>query len=204
MANHRVSLGFRRYSDADLGGFVQVTISCLAGNPAFPDPPVKLADLQAMQTAFSAALAATADGSRQATVIKNNAREVLLDALRLTAGYVQLKSGHDLATLLTSGFKAMSKNQAQIKLAVPIIKAILNEASAELVLRLTPVPNARSYQAWVKNGDDTWQPAGEFSKARRMVVKDLTPGTMYAICVRAVGGSTGYSDWSNPVSHMAI
>jgi hypothetical protein len=37
-----------------------------------------------------------------------------------------------------------------------------------------------------------------------IVVKDLTPGTVYTFPVRAVGGSTGYSDLSNPVSHIAI
>jgi chitodextrinase len=35
-----------------------------------------------------------------------------------------------------------------------------------------------------------------------MSVNGLTPGTTYVFQVRAVGGSTGYSDWSNPVSRM--
>ncbi len=29
-------------------------------------------------------------------------------------------------------------------------------------------------------------------------------GTNYSIQVRAVGGLTGYSDWSDPVSHMSM
>ena len=37
-----------------------------------------------------------------------------------------------------------------------------------------------------------------------MVVNGLTPGVVYTFQVRAVGGSTGYSEWSDPVSHMAI
>jgi hypothetical protein len=32
----------------------------------------------------------------------------------------------------------------------------------------------------------------------------LTPGTTYSLQVRAVGGSTGYSDWSDAVSHMSL
>jgi hypothetical protein len=43
-----------------------------------------------------------------------------------------------------------------------------------------------------------------FTQARRMVLTNLTPGTTYAVEVRAIGGSTGYSDWSDPVSHMAM
>jgi hypothetical protein len=37
---------------------------------------------------------------------------------------------------------------------------------------------------------------------KAIVIKDLIPGTTYVFQVRAVGGSTGYSDWSNPVSRM--
>ena len=40
-------------------------------------------------------------------------------------------------------------------------------------------------------------------KARRLVLENLTPGAVYAIQMRAVGGSTGHSCWSDPVSHMA-
>jgi len=35
-----------------------------------------------------------------------------------------------------------------------------------------------------------------------MTINNLTPGTTYAFQVRAVGGSTGYTDWSDPVAHM--
>jgi hypothetical protein len=35
------------------------------------------------------------------------------------------------------------------------------------------------------------------------VLPDLMPGTIYFVRVRAIGGSTGYSEWSVPVSLMA-
>jgi hypothetical protein len=35
-------------------------------------------------------------------------------------------------------------------------------------------------------------------------VAGLIPGSIYSMQVRAVGGSTGYSDWSDPVSHMVM
>jgi len=37
---------------------------------------------------------------------------------------------------------------------------------------------------------------------RRIVLLGLTPGTIYFVRVRAIGGSTGYSEWSVPVSLM--
>jgi len=37
-----------------------------------------------------------------------------------------------------------------------------------------------------------------------MPVNGLVPGTMYQVQVRAIGGSTGYSDWSDAVHHMCM
>lgn len=37
-----------------------------------------------------------------------------------------------------------------------------------------------------------------------MPLNGLTPGTQYQVQVRAIGGSTGYSDWSDSVSHMSM
>jgi hypothetical protein len=34
-------------------------------------------------------------------------------------------------------------------------------------------------------------------------VENLVPGTTYNISARAIGGSDGFSEWSDPVSHMA-
>jgi chitodextrinase len=47
-----------------------------------------------------------------------------------------------------------------------------------------------------------WQAAGVFTNSRSMTVDGLTPGTTYMFQARAVGGSTRYSDWSNPVLRM--
>jgi hypothetical protein len=35
-------------------------------------------------------------------------------------------------------------------------------------------------------------------------LKNLVPGTVYQIRARALGGSTGYSDWSMITSCMAV
>jgi hypothetical protein len=52
-----------------------------------------------------------------------------------------------------------------------------------------------------KNGGG-WTPAGVFPQTRGIVLPGLTPGQIYSVQARAIGGSTGYSDWSDPVSHM--
>ena len=79
-----------------------------------------------------------------------------------------------------------------------------NVATTQLLVRLTPVPRAKSYLLQTSaNGNGGWQDAGIFTQARRIVLSSLTPGTNYNIRARAIGGSTGYSDWSDPVAKMA-
>jgi hypothetical protein len=41
-------------------------------------------------------------------------------------------------------------------------------------------------------------------QARRIEVANLTPGTTYNIRIRAIGGSTGQSDWSDVASRMSL
>jgi hypothetical protein len=62
------------------------------------------------------------------------------------------------------------------------------------MLRLSPVDNANSYETqWTTDGGKTWVSGGISSKALRIVLTDLTPGTVYTILARALGGSTGQS-----------
>jgi hypothetical protein len=68
------------------------------------------------------------------------------------------------------------------------------------------VANAYCYEVQVSIGAGTsaWQAAGSFTAARKIILTNLTPGTIYNVRARAIGGSTGYSDWSDPQSHMAM
>ncbi|MGH7953394.1 MAG: fibronectin type III domain-containing protein [Limisphaerales bacterium] len=203
MTPYHVSLSFAQLPDSDLDEFTGAVVAGLTGNAAFPTPAVSLADLSAAQTAFEDAMTAMSQGGTQATADKNNKRDALVALLRQEAQYVQLNGKNDLPTLLSSGFQVNSTNTAQSPLDTPIIAQITNEMSGSLSVRVKGVANARAYEAQTKNGAG-WTPAGTFTQARNMVLPGLTPGQVYSVQVRAVGGSTGYSDWSDPVSHMAM
>ncbi len=56
----------------------------------------------------------------------------------------------------------------------------------------------------IDNGISTQLIAHLTSVARSVVVPDLTPGVVYTLLACAFGGLTGQSDWSDPVSHMAM
>jgi Fibronectin type III domain len=202
--NLRVSLDFAGYSDADLDECAGNVVVSLTNNPSFPAPPVTPADLGALVTTFHNAVLAALPRGIQLIAAKNAAREALLDALRKIASYVQGIANHNLDVLLTSGFYANSTNRAQSPLIPPAITDLENLATTKLLVRLTPVTNAKSYNLQTNtNGNGAWSDAGVYTQARRIVLGNLTPGTTYNVRARAIGGNTGSSDWSAPVSLMA-
>jgi hypothetical protein len=209
MPQLRVLLGFASAADHSLEETATAVAMKLYGNAAYPAPPVVQADFEAALTAFSNAIATAQQGGPADTAEKNGKREVLIGLMRQLAGYVQANCGNDLAKLLSSGFEAVSTNHASAPLAPPSVKDIVNGMSGQLIVRVTPVANAKCYElryALIPAGGapGPWQDGGLFTNSRSMAVNGLTPGGNYQFQVRAVGGSTGYSDWSDPVSHMSL
>jgi len=203
LVNYRVSRDFVNNSDSDLDEFSNIVAQCLTGNAAFPTPPVSPVNLAALDLTFRNAIAA-ATGDPQDTAAKEKAGEALLDALRKDANYVESIASHDLEMLLSSGYYAASTNRAPSPLDQPGIAELSNLAATQLLLRVTPITNAKSYQVQTNtNGNGTWTEAGIYTQARRIVLTNLTPGTVYSVRARAIGGSTGYSDWSKAASQMA-
>lgn len=205
----RVLLGFTNASDSSLDEKAGEVSQNLYGNPAFPSPPVTQAALDAAHKALSDAVAAQGQGGPAATADKNNKRDALVALLRQLAGYVQENCGNDLATLLSSGFEAVSTNRASVPLDAPGIKEILNGNTGQLILRVQAIPNAKCYEVRyalldAANAPGAWQNGGLFTSSRSMPVNGLTPGGNYVFQVRAVGGSTGYSDWSDAVTHRSL
>jgi hypothetical protein len=203
MPTYHVSIAFAQLRDTDLLDFAGAVLAGLTDNPIFPTPPVSLADLAETKTDFARALTAAATGGPQTTAAKNIVRATLGNMLRKEAYYVQSMMNNDLSVLLATGFQATSTNRARSPLPTPSVVRIDNEQSTQLVMALTPIMNARAYEVQKMNGTGGWTMAGVFTKARRIVIKNLVPGSTYSVQARAVGGSTGYSGWSNPVSHMA-
>lgn len=204
MSTQHVSLAFTQLPDSELDEFAGGVITNMTGNTSFPTPAVSMAALGTARTNFVNAMAAMAQGGTAATAAKNAARETLVDLLRQQALYVQGAADNDLTVLLSSGFEAASTNRTQSPLETPSILKILNEASTQLVLRVTPIKNARTYETRYYTTPGQWQSGGLSTQARRIVIEGLTPGTTYTFAVRAIGGSTGHSDWSDAVSHMCL
>jgi hypothetical protein len=205
----RVAVGFNRLTDHQIEEIVNGVITHMTGNKAFPAPPVDLTALHAEAADFTAAIAAAAQGGPHATSEKNKKRKALIAQLRKLALYVEASSGDDVTTVLSSGLQPVFHSHTQKELEKPIISAIDSRNSGELRVKVKAVRTAKSYEvhhAPVGTGGTpgAWQTLGGFTNSRSIVIKGLVPGTNYAVQVRAVGGTKGYSDWSDPVSHMCI
>jgi hypothetical protein len=205
----RVQIGYKNAPDHRLDEIAGAVIKGMTGNAAYATPPVTMAALAQAETAFTAAIAAQAQGGTAATADKNNKRDTLIGLLRQLAGYVQANCNNDLAKLLSSGFEAVSSNRTKSALAKPSIVGVDNGNSAQLLVKVTPVAHARCYDvryaALAAGGTPgAWVSGGLFTNSRSMTINGLTAGTTYSIEVRAIGGTTGYSDWSDAVSHMSM
>ncbi len=199
----KVSLGFANLSDMELDNFAQAVGDAMAGNATYPSPPVTLASLATARDDFTAKIAAAQVGGPAATAAKNNSRQVLIGMLRQLAAYVQINCNNDQALLLSSGFQMQSTNRASVQLDKPEGLAIKNGSSGQLVGSVTPVKNTNMYEGHAKLDGD-WLPSIFSGDSRHIIFEGLTPGKTYTIEVRALGGSTGQSDWSDPSSHMAM
>lgn len=209
MAQLRVLLGFTNAPDHSLEETAGSVITNLYGNAAYATPPVTKVALQTALTNFTNAIAAQAQGGTAATAEKNDKRDVLVGLLRQLAGYVQANCNNDLATLLSSGFEAVHTSSAQSPLAKPVIRSVDNGNSGQLIVRGRALAHAKAWEVRLApigagGAPGPVQSGGLFTNSRAMSINDLTPGGMYQVQIRAIGGSTGYSDWSDAVNHMCM
>jgi hypothetical protein len=130
-----------------------------------------MADITTQSQALSDGIVA-ATGDPTDTLVMINAKVLLLDSLRKNASYVESLASDNKELLQSSGFDAASTNRAQSPLDQPVILELSNLAPTQVLLRLTPVVNARVYQVQTSaDGGKTWQEAVISSKAYRIVLQ---------------------------------
>lgn len=201
----KVSLGFARLSDMELDNFTEGVIKRMTGNATYPTPPVTMAALGTARTDLTGKVASAHAGGPADTAAKNNSRQDLLGMLRQLASYVQINCNGDLALLLDAGFEAQSTNRASIVLEQPQGLVLKNGVTGQLIARVNPVKNTNMYEGRIKDPTGDWVvPTVLTGDSQHIFFSGLTPGLVYTVQVRSLGGATGQSDWSDPSSHMAM
>ncbi len=201
-----VSLAFAEFKDHPLASFALGVHDGLSDNSTIFTKPPPTATLPMLLTAidtYNTKLVAAHQGSVASTTEKNVAREELLALLRILAAYVESVALGDASIIEAGGFDVVAHvYSAQTPLAKPVIIGIRNLITTELKVDVASVPNMSAIETQTRTGSATWQAAGTYPNVREIVLKALMPGTMYDVRVRGIGGSIGYSDWSDAVSHM--
>ena len=203
----QVSYKFASLPDGDLDNFAGNVFGMMSGNATFPTPPATatLAMLDTAQQDFTNKTNAASVGGSKDTEAKKMSRQALLKILRKLAGYVQI-TAEDREEVLSAGFDTRSANNARSPLEKPTAVSVKNGTAGQLVARTgSPIKNSNLYEGRAKlEGTDTWLPSVFTGDSRHIIFDGLTPGAVYTIEIRALGGSTGQTDWSDPVSHRVM
>ena len=202
--NSHVSLAFKKAKDPEVIPFAQGVHDGLgAHSTVFTALPVTLVALLAAITDFTNKYNASIKGSVAQTHSKDAARVVLIGLLAQLAAYVEGVTQGNEDTIRNAGFQVASHEHGpQTPLAQPVIDGAINYAPTQIQLRLTPQPNVHGVKVQYRSAGGAWQDGGGFSSTKLVIVKNLTPGTLYDFRVQYIGGSDGTSPWSDVVSHI--
>jgi hypothetical protein len=200
----RVSRYYVRLPDLDVSKFSGKVVNGLTSNEDLDNPPVTPVDLGKLKKAFDDAIVAADKGGTLATAKKDAARAALIDALNKDASYVDINCGEDIIILRSSGYEPVSTNRAQAVLNPPEIVGVDYGQAGEFRVRLTGDPNRKAIQGRIKPLGGEFGPVISFRSAKQILFAGLTAGTTYVMQFCGLGGSTGKSDWSEPVSKMAL
>ncbi len=201
-----VGLDFANKKPNDLFKFGdKVHTAQLANVPLYAGCLITAVMLNTANQDYGAKIDARAEGGPISTKVALASRAVLLGLLYQIAAWLEGKAAGNADTINLAGFDTVEHVYSpQTILLTPAIKAILNFMTTQLKLRVTTVPNANSFEAQYRIAGGAWVPCGSFPNSRAIIITGLVPGVMYEFRVRAVGGLTGWSAWSDTASHMCM
>ncbi len=199
----QLSLAFARLGKNEFNSFAILAIVCLGKNAAlFPNLPVTLTALAALQKAYQDAMTAAAVGGPPDTEAQAEAYNDLLVALRVIAAYIQ-SLNLTAAQVLLSGYDVVNHSRSKITLIAPLITGLDNSVTTQLGASLQAVAGAKAYHVqYTTDGGKTWVEAGIWPNTKDIIITGLIAGTVYGVRARGVGGSTQYGPWSATVSLM--
>ena len=206
----RAMVNFGRLLPEQLLAQGYAIVKALTGNTNFTTLPVDLAALKSGLDAYSASIAEAKDGGRKAITLRNKQGEDVIRMLRALATYVELNCKDDLNIFLTSGFTPRSNTRTPAQpLAQPTVSSLDQGNTGQLLVSIKSVKKAKTYELRVGPvGTGGATPASWVTQTipnakTATPVNGLTPGTTYAVQVRAYG-HLGYTEWSDSATRMCI
>jgi hypothetical protein len=201
-------LGFTGVKPSDVASRATNVLNGTFGNLNYSTPPVDQATFKSAIDALNAGIALAEDGSKKDIVAMHKQMEAVIKMYRQLATYVEANCKDDMATFTSSGFLPLTFSKGATQpLAIPSVKKIAQGSSGQLLVRVSSVAKAKSYElryGVVANGTTaTWTIVPVPSIKMAVSLAGLTPGTIYAFQARALG-QLGLTDWSDSATRMCI
>lgn len=197
----KVKLNLDRLTDPELVALANAHSAAMTGNANFTTPLPTATALTTATTNVSnalAALAAARTAVATAMTNKETTRDALEALLTQRGSYVELTSAGDEAKIESAGFSVRGTPAPVGPLPAPgNLVSTTGDTEGEIDLAWNPVRGAGSYEVvcMINTPPGAWQPVQTVT-ASRLAATGLTPGTVYAFRVRAVGAA-GPGAWSD-------
>ena len=182
----------------------------LNGNSNYTRLPVDLDVVKADLDSYAAAIVDAKDGGKKAITLRDKQGEVVIRTIKALASYVELNCKDDMNIFLSSGLQPRSTVRTPPQpLDQPMILNIGQGTSGQLLASVKPVRKAKHYELRYGQAGAggaapaVWSTLVVPNVKAAIPIDGLTPGTTYAVQVRAYG-QLGYTEYSDSATRMVI
>ncbi len=209
MLLRKIKLGFRTFSNLALAEFSELVAKSMANNKYYPKPDPDLDVLKRGAKALRDQIVVAEqlrNDADAATRKVETLRKKLEGNIRDEAMYVECTNS-DPGAIQTAGFKLCAKPGGKPHpVSIPDALKATSKFECAIDLKWQPVRHAKSYAVEMATKLDNttadWSLC-DIPTRSNFTLKDLKSGQRYWFRVAAVGAA-GQSEWTGPVSRVAL
>ena len=213
----RLILGFTKLNEAAFHALASAVVTSMKQNPNFPEPwwppPQEGPTWATVNDRFGTyeqAMYSAMNGDRNEIARRKRLRGELAADLVRVGNHVEAVAQGDIVKLQTSGYQLAREREA-FRVGVvsePMdVRLFRGHLIGMLIVRSRAVRGARSYEVqYCVSGEveaGAWKPGPVTTGCRRIELRDLTPGVIYVVRMRAIG-SKGPGKWSDTASLRVV
>ena len=175
-----------------------------------PPPPVDQATLKKETDTLISVNAAAENGGKKELAQQKHQKEVMVKLIIQLAHWVEANCKDDMTIFLSTGLQAGASTRSKTPAESESVRKIVpGSIIGQMLVWLVKFSHAASYEVrWTPvpaggGTPTTWSTQPLANVKAPAVISGLTPGTAYVFQARAVT-KTGYSDYSQPITKIAV